>query len=112
MTVEQQLSVFYAVSEERLFFSELEDLSCNNLERRPLGLIWVGGSDIEASKCVPSQEAYCGDSVEGNGYPHTAQLRKLQSDMNTLYPKGGALSGDSLHSADTEGARIYPDLPA
>ena len=32
--------------------------------------------------------------------------------MNVLEPKGGALGGYSFNSADTESARIYPDLPA
>jgi hypothetical protein len=32
--------------------------------------------------------------------------------MNVLDPKGGASSGDSFNSADTESARIYPDPPA
>jgi hypothetical protein len=50
--------------------------------------------------------------MEGNGYAHTALLRKLQGDMNILEPKGGALGGYSFNSADTESARIYPDLPA
>ncbi len=59
-----------------------------------------------------AQEAYRSDSVEGNRYPHTAQFRKLQSDMNILDPKGWALGGDSFNSADTESARIHPDLPA
>jgi len=74
--------------------------------------IRLGGPDTEASKCVLPQKASCRGSVEGNGYPHTAQLRKLQSDMNVLEPKGGALGGYSFNFADTESARIYPDLPA
>ena len=69
------------------------------------------GLDIEASQCVLPHEADCGDSVEGHGYPNTAQLRKLHSDMDVLDPKGGALGGYSFNSADTESARIYPDLP-
>ena len=32
--------------------------------------------------------------------------------MNVLEPKGGALGGYSFNSADTERARIYPDLPS
>lgn len=31
--------------------------------------------------------------------------------MNVLEPKGGALGGYSFNSADSESARIYPDLP-
>ena len=64
-----------------------------------------------ASKCVLPEESDGGDRVEGSGYPHTAQLSKLQSEMNILEPKGGALGGHSFDSADTESARIYPDLP-
>jgi hypothetical protein len=32
--------------------------------------------------------------------------------MNVLDSKGGAPGGYSFNSADTESARIYPDLPA
>ena len=32
--------------------------------------------------------------------------------MNVFDPKGGIFGGDSFNSADTESARIYPDLPA
>ena len=71
----------------------------------------LGGLDIEASQCVLPQKADCRDSVEGNRHPHTAQLRKLHSDMDVLDPKGGALGRYPFNSADTEGARIYPDLP-
>jgi len=71
----------------------------------------LGGLDIEASQCVLPQKADCRDSVEGNRHPHTAQLRKLHSDMDVLDPKGGALGGYSFNSADTESTRIYPDLP-
>ena len=71
----------------------------------------LGGSDSEASKCVLPKYADCRDSVEGNGYPHTAQFRKLKSDMNVFEPKRGALGGYSFNSADSESARIYPDLP-
>src|SRR4029077_5770578 len=78
------------------------------LERPGSGL---GGSDIEASKCVLPQEADCRDSVEGNGYPHATQLCKLQSDMNVLDPKGGASGGYSFNSPDTKSACVYPDLP-
>lgn len=73
---------------------------------------WCGASDIEAGKGELSQEAYRSDSVERNRYPHTAQFRKLQSDMNILDPKGWALGRYSFDSADVEGARIYPDLSA
>jgi len=70
------------------------------------------GSDIEASKCVLAQESDCRDAVEGNGYPHIAQLRKLQGYMNVLEPKGGTPGGHSFNSADAESACIYPDLAA
>src|ERR1700720_2103545 len=79
------------------------------LFRRGWGL---GGWDIEASECVLPQEADRRDSVEGNGYPHTVQLRKLHCEVKRRDPKGGALGGYSLNSSDTESARIYPDLPA
>jgi hypothetical protein len=72
----------------------------------------LGGSDVESSKCVHPQQANCRDSVEGNGHPHTAQFRKLHSEMNVLEPKGRALGGHSFNSADTESTRIYPDLTA
>lgn len=72
----------------------------------------VQGSDSEAGKGVLSKEANGRDSVEGNGYPRTAQRRKLHSDMNVLKPKGGTLGGYSFNSAYTESARIYPNLPA
>jgi hypothetical protein len=60
----------------------------------------------------PKRRTVAIDSVERNGYPHTAQLRKLQSDMNALDPKGGGFGRYSFNSANTESARIYPDLPA
>ena len=72
----------------------------------------LGGADIETSKSVLPQKANCRDSIEGNWHPHTAQLCKLQSDMNVLEPKGGALGGYAFNSANTESARIYPDLPS
>src|SRR5258708_1275670 len=62
----------------------------------------LGGSDIEASKCVLAQESDCRDAVEGNGHPHIAKLRKLQGYMNLLEPKGGTLDRHSFNSADAE----------
>ena len=61
---------------------------------------------------MPISAQWVRTRVEGNRYPHAAQLRKLQSDMNILEPKGGALGGHSFNSADTESLRIDPDLPA
>ena len=70
------------------------------------------GRDVEASECVLPQEADRSDSVEGNGYPHTVELRKLHREMKIGDPKGGALGRYPLNSPDTKGARIHPDLPA
>jgi hypothetical protein len=61
--------------------------------------------------CTPPRSG-SSDSVEGNGYPHTVQLRKLHCEMKGRDPKGGALGGYSLNTSDTESARIHPDLPA
>jgi hypothetical protein len=61
--------------------------------------------------CTP-QEADRRDSVEGNRYPHTVQLRKLHREVKARDPKGAALGGYSLNSLETESARIHPDLPA
>jgi hypothetical protein len=44
------------------------------------------------------------------GYPHTVQLRVLQSAMNILDPKGATFGGYSFNSSNMERARIYPDL--
>jgi hypothetical protein len=66
----------------------------------------------QASNCVLPKQADCRDSVEGNGYPHTTQLRKLQIEMNALEPERGALGGYSFNAADSERAGIYPDLTA
>ena len=71
-----------------------------------------GGSGIETGKCVLAQESDGRDAIEGNRYPHIAQLRKLQSYMNILKPKGGTPGGHSFNAADAEAACIDPDLAA
>jgi hypothetical protein len=70
------------------------------------------GWDRDAGKCVLSKEADCPEGVEGDGYPHPAELRKLQSDMNVLDPKGRALGGYTFDSTHTKGAGVYPNLAA
>jgi hypothetical protein len=55
---------------------------------------WAGGEDgiVSSSEDLIVSTWYGRDGVEGNGYPHTAQLCKLQSDMNVLQPKEGLLA--------------------